>query len=94
MVAAALAAGLVLARVRALEEAAFGLRREVALLAELRRPLSRLRAVSAETDAVVAAFRAHHAPEPDGEPGDTLRDRPVAGGDAGSESSGRRPPPL
>jgi uncharacterized protein involved in exopolysaccharide biosynthesis len=60
VVAAAIAAGLVLARVRALEEAAAALRREVALLAALRPPLRRLREAADETDAAVAAFRAHH----------------------------------
>ncbi|HEY8526134.1 MAG TPA: hypothetical protein VIL48_14280 [Acidimicrobiales bacterium] len=61
VVAAAVAAGLVLARVRALEEAAFGLRAEVALLATtLRRPLRRLREGAVEIDATVAEFRARH----------------------------------
>lgn len=64
MVAAAVAAGLVLARVRAIEEASLALRREVALLAQIRRPLARLRAATDETEAVVAAFRARHASEP------------------------------
>jgi hypothetical protein len=50
VVAAALAAGLVLARVRALEEAAFELWREVARLSELRRPLSGLREATRETE--------------------------------------------
>lgn len=60
MIAAAVAAGLVLARVRALEEASLELRREVALLGQIRRPLARLRAASDETEAIVAAFRARH----------------------------------
>jgi hypothetical protein len=60
VVAAAVGAALVLSRVRALEEAAFALRREVALLASLRRPLRRLREATDETDVVVAAFRARH----------------------------------
>ena len=65
MVAAAVAAGLVLARVRAMEEAAFGLWLEVARLSDLRRPLAGLREATRETDALAAAFRARHAPEPD-----------------------------
>jgi hypothetical protein len=63
VVAAAVAAGLVLARVRALEEAAFGLWREVARLSEVRRPLAGLREATRETDALAAAFRARHAPD-------------------------------
>ena len=61
MVAAAVAAGLVLARARSLEEAGLELRREVALLGQVRRPLARLRAASEETEAVIEAFRARHA---------------------------------
>jgi hypothetical protein len=64
VMAAAVAAGLVLARVRAIEEAALGLRREVALLTQLRRPLARVRAAFRETGAAVAAFRAHRGDEP------------------------------
>jgi hypothetical protein len=66
VVAAAVAAGLVLSRVRALEDAVFGLWREVARLSELRRPLAGLRQATRETDALAAAFRARHAPDPDG----------------------------
>ena len=65
VVAAALAAGLVLARVRALEDAAFGLWREVARLSELHRPLRGLREATRETDDLAAAFRARHAADPD-----------------------------
>jgi hypothetical protein len=61
VIAAAVAAGLVLARVRALEEASLELRREVALLGQIRRPLAGLRAASDETEVIVAAFRARHA---------------------------------
>lgn len=61
MVAAAVAAGLVLARARPLEEASLELRREVALLGQVRRPLARLRAATDETEAIVAAFRSRHA---------------------------------
>ena len=63
VVAAAMAAGLVLARVRALEGAAFGLWREVARLSEVRRPLAGLREATRETDALAEAFRARHAPD-------------------------------
>lgn len=76
VVAAAVAAGLVLARVRAMEEAAFGLWLEVARLSDLRRPLAGLREATRETDALAAAFRARHAPEPD----DTQPDDPETAG--------------
>jgi hypothetical protein len=71
VVAAAVAAGLVLARVRAMEEAAFGLWLEVARLSELRRPLAGLREATHETDALAEAFKARHAPEPDDGADDT-----------------------
>jgi uncharacterized protein involved in exopolysaccharide biosynthesis len=61
VVAAAVAAGLVLARARPLDEASLELRREVAQLGRLRRPLARLRAASDDTEAIVEAFRARHA---------------------------------
>jgi hypothetical protein len=75
VVAAAVAAGLVLARVRAMEEAAFGLWLEVARLSDLRRPLAGLREATRETDALAAAFRARHAPEAP-EPADTDHPEP------------------
>jgi uncharacterized protein involved in exopolysaccharide biosynthesis len=61
VVAAAVAAGLVAARARALEEAGRQLALEVARLGELRWSLAALRASVRETDARVAAFRDRHA---------------------------------
>jgi uncharacterized protein involved in exopolysaccharide biosynthesis len=67
VVAAAIAAGVVAARARALEDAGRQLAREVARLSELRWSLAALRASVRETDARVAAFRERHAVPPDGD---------------------------
>jgi hypothetical protein len=61
VVAAAVGAGLVAARARALEEAGRQLALEVARLGELRWSLAALRTSVRETDARVAAFRDRHA---------------------------------
>lgn len=60
VVAAAIATVLVVARARALEDAAVAVAAEVARLRELRRPLAAVREAAAETDEVVQAFRRHH----------------------------------
>jgi hypothetical protein len=60
VVAAALATVLLVARARAVEDECVVLAREVAALAELRRPLVAVRDTAAETDELVAAFRKQH----------------------------------
>jgi hypothetical protein len=70
VVAAATAALLLLARVRATEGEVTDLSHDVGRLAELRRPLAALRRASAETEAVSEAFRRNHGlgegPQPGG----------------------------
>jgi hypothetical protein len=60
VVAAALATLVLLARARAVEDECVALAREVAALAEVRRPLAAVRDATAETDELVAAFRERH----------------------------------
>ncbi|HLM64381.1 MAG TPA: hypothetical protein VK306_08800 [Acidimicrobiales bacterium] len=64
VIAAAVAAGLVAAHARRLEDAATALTREVGRLSELRWSLAALRSAAQETDARVAGFRARHAVSP------------------------------
>jgi hypothetical protein len=64
VVAAAVAAGLVAAHARRLEDAGTALAREVGRLSELRAGLAALRSAAQETDARVATFRARHAVTP------------------------------
>jgi hypothetical protein len=61
VVAAALATLVVVARARGVEDECVALAREVAALAELRRPLAAVRDATVETDEAVAAFRERHA---------------------------------
>lgn len=61
VVAAAIATVIVVARARALEDAAVAVATEVARLRELHRPLAAVREATAETDDVVQAFRRRHA---------------------------------
>jgi hypothetical protein len=69
VVAAATATLVVLARARAVDEAARDLASEVAALSDLREPLAGVRRSTAETEARVAAFRAAHPPADDDAPG-------------------------
>jgi hypothetical protein len=76
VVAAAVAAGLVAAHARPLEDAGRELQASVARLGELRWRFAQLRVSARETDARVAAFRERHPldhppdepPEPDATP--------------------------
>jgi uncharacterized protein involved in exopolysaccharide biosynthesis len=79
VVAAAIAAGLVAARARAIEDAAGGLLRAVARLREIEPRLRALRAAARQTDARIAAFRARHAPPHQDGPGDPERRSSPAG---------------
>lgn len=69
VVAAAVAAGLVAAHARPLEDAGRELAESVARLGELRWRLAQLRVSARETDARVATFRGRHrADNPDDQP--------------------------
>jgi hypothetical protein len=86
--AAAVAAGLVLAFARRLEDAAVELARAVSRLPELRRPLDDLDRAWAETDDRLVAFSRRHTLRPvadDGEDGDDGDDRD--GGEAGDDGA-------
>jgi uncharacterized protein involved in exopolysaccharide biosynthesis len=74
--AAAVACALGAARARAIEEAARDLAREVRGLAALRGPLAEIRHSTADTESLVAEFRAAHEPADPGEGGGTGR-RPL-----------------
>jgi hypothetical protein len=65
VVAAAMATLVVLARARAVEEAARDLAAEVAALSDLRAPLAAVCRSTGETEARVGAFRAAHPPADD-----------------------------
>jgi hypothetical protein len=70
VMAAALAMAWLLARARALEDAATGLAVEVRELRRLRAPLAGVRRATADTNALVTEFRAAHAPDAEEAPGD------------------------
>lgn len=69
VLAAAVATLVVVARSRSLEDEASALADEVARLAEIRRPLSAVRAAAAETDDLVRNFRAAHPVDDPAGPG-------------------------
>jgi hypothetical protein len=81
VVAAAVAAGMVLASTRPLAIAAGQLAREVARLGELRAGLAALRDAARDTDGRVAAFRSRHAAAAESGLNGTSRRGTAAGGD-------------